>query len=72
MCRSVHVGVCVCERTPVSKELDHTKECNDLFRLTVLFIIVQCRGLEPGGGSPANEETPHLGVNVPARCSFNF
>ena len=31
------------------------------------FQAVQAsRGPEPGGGSPDNEDTPHLGVNVPA------
>ena len=30
------------------------------------------RGPEPGGGSPANEDAPHLGENVPAFFQFNF
>ena len=30
------------------------------------------RGLEPGGGPPANEDAPHLGENVPAFFQFNF
>ena len=36
---------------------------SDCFALTS---ILKEQGAEPSGGSLANEDTPHLGVNVPA------
>ena len=59
----VHLGWHVANRK--SRQYAISRECVCVCH-TLFPRVFTRRGPEPGGGSPANEDTPHRGADVPA------